>query len=82
MCTETLAIPLENPPGTTSWPISYITYIVVNKSISTIDCSVPQAMFLFLTWVQLNDQAVATANALNYAALSNTFRKYVKYLFA
>ncbi len=59
--------------GSSSWPMSHLIYLVVNHTLTTVDCTVYLELLNFLGWTQLNDRAVASAGKLGFVPLSNAF---------
>ncbi len=56
--------------------MSYLIYLIANRTLTATDCTVFLEYFKFLSWTQLNDRAVAVASDLGYIMLPTAFRVY------
>jgi hypothetical protein len=45
-----LTVDILNANGSASWPLSFITFALIPKNITTPDCSNVQELLLFLSW--------------------------------
>ncbi len=71
-----LALNLTDAPGPHSWPVCYMSYLTINASATSRDCTIPSELLLFLSWAILNDQTNDASNKLGYVGLSNAIRRY------
>ncbi len=72
-----LTLNLTDAPGVNSWPVCYISYLNINASVTSRDCTIPSEFLLFLSWAQLNDQINDASYKLGYVGLSNAFTRYL-----
>ncbi len=71
-----LSTAIYNGKGSTTWPLSYISYMLLNvDSINAYDCQSVYELLIFLSWTQLNDQAAEAASKLGFASLVIPYRK-------
>lgn len=50
-----LTIDIVDAPGNDSWPLSYTTFIAINRSITALDCTNIEELMRFIAWTQIND---------------------------
>jgi ABC-type phosphate transport system substrate-binding protein len=55
-----LLIDIVDAPGNDSWPLSYTTFMAINKSITALDCTNVEELMRFIAWTQINDAYVAS----------------------
>ena len=41
--------------GASSWPISYLTYLTMDRNVNGVDCTAIQELLAFAAWVYTND---------------------------
>ncbi len=65
-----LSVNIVNAPGPDSWPLSGISYITISRDINKTDCELIEELLMWISWSQLNDQAMLTANSFGHVPLS------------
>ena len=50
-----LAVDIVDAPGNDSWPLSYTTFLAINRSITALDCTNIEELMHFIAWTQIND---------------------------
>ncbi|ELR13222.1 serine/threonine kinase [Acanthamoeba castellanii str. Neff] len=73
----TLVIDVVDSNGTDAWPMSYISYLTLSKTISptTGGCSRASNMLLFLSWTQFNEAVADVFVENQFAPLTNPYRR-------
>lgn len=49
------SVDILDAPGPDSYPISYMTFITINRNVSAYDCSIVEELLEFIAWVHTND---------------------------
>ncbi len=73
--TTDLSVNIVDAPGQSSWPISYASYVTLDRDINKTDCSVVEELLLWLSWTQLNDLAMQTVSNWGYISLTNGWKR-------
>lgn len=63
--------------GASSWPISYLTYLTMDRNVSGIDCTAIQELLAFAAWVHTNDGASTDATSINIVPLDTSLKKRI-----
>jgi len=64
-----------NGPGNGSYPLSFLHYLVMNQSRSSLDCYSIGEYLAFFAWTQINVGASNFATSSGYTPLTNMYRK-------
>ncbi len=75
LSTSDLSVTIANGPSTHSWPLSYVSYVTIRRDINKTDCSVVQELLSWISWAQLNDQAMVVAQQYGYIPLTNGWKR-------
>jgi hypothetical protein len=66
-----LTIDVVDAPGDDSWPLTYMTYVSINRSITALDCTNIEELMRFIAWTQINDAYTARPPAA-FSCLTTT----------
>jgi hypothetical protein len=50
-----LSIDISDAPGNDSWPLATMSFVLLNHSITSQDCTNGEELIRFLAWTQIND---------------------------
>jgi phosphate transport system substrate-binding protein len=53
-----LTVDIGNAPGNRSWPLAYHTFLAINQSVTTFDCTNVDELLRFVAWALTNDECV------------------------
>jgi hypothetical protein len=51
-----LSVDISDAPGNDSWPLAFMTFILLNRSAMSLDCNNIEELIRFLAWTQVNDK--------------------------
>jgi hypothetical protein len=64
-------IDIIDAPGNDSWPMAYMTYMSVQRNVTTYDCTSIFEILSFVSWVLTNDAYVILLASCNVGAASH-----------
>ncbi len=70
-----LSVNIVDGPGANSWPISMVSYITIFRDINKTDCTVIEELLTWISWVQLNDQAMMAASNTGHVPLTSGWKR-------
>nr|WIL04199.1 serine/threonine-protein kinase/receptor [Cedratvirus lena] len=70
-----LAVDIVNAPGANSWPLSFITYIIMGANITLPDCTRSTELLDFIVWIYTNDATKQTMEDFKYYPLDKTLQR-------
>jgi phosphate transport system substrate-binding protein len=53
-----LTIDIVNAAGNDSWPMAYLTFLAINRSVTTLDCTNVDEFLRLVAWALTNDECV------------------------
>jgi hypothetical protein len=68
-----LSIDVTDAPGADSWPLTYMTYVSINRSITALDCTNIEELMRFIAWTQINDAYFARRLSFPLPSLTSAF---------
>ncbi len=72
-----MLIPLFDGEGNSSYPFAYMSTVLIVKEGNQSDCSIPQEMTQYLSWIYTNQHVSDHMSALGWAPLTVAYRKMI-----
>ncbi|SPN79556.1 Serine/Threonine-protein kinase [Brazilian cedratvirus IHUMI] len=71
-----MAVDIMDGEGENSWPLSFITYIIMGSNVTLPDCTRSTELLDFVVWIYTNDATKQTIQDSKYYPLDKTLQRF------